>query len=92
VVHHGNQAAGRRPPEWRIRRTHATKYFFCRRHHGAARALLHRGVDLLGYGVRAALFTLLGLVSARRREQAAEYRRILRVLLGPGGGGEEGGP
>jgi len=90
VVHHGNQAAGRRPPEWRIRRTHATKYLFCRRHYGPVRALLHRGVDLLGYTVRAVLFTLLGLVSRRRRAQAGEYRRILRVLLGPGGPEEEG--
>ncbi len=83
VVHHGNQAAGRRSPAWRIRRTHATKYRFCRARYGRLRTLLHRLVDLTGYGIRAAAFTLMGLASPRRRRQAREYRAIMATLLGP---------
>lgn len=86
VVHHGNRAAGQRAPEWRIRRTHAARRRFVREHRGRIGLLLHRAVELLGYGIRAALFTVMGLGSPRRAEQGREYRRILRVVAGREGG------
>lgn len=84
VVHYGNQSAGQRPPAWRIEETHATKRIFLRERFGPARALLHRWVDVLGYAVRAVLFTVLGAWSARRRAMGREYRTILRVVLSSG--------
>ena len=84
VVHHGNQSAGQLPPAWRIQKTHATKRIFLRERFGPVRSLLHRWVDVLGYTVRATLFTVMGLWSRRRRAMAREYRRILSVVLSSG--------
>lgn len=84
VVHYGNQSAGQQPPPWRIERTHATKRIFLRERFGPFRALLHRWVDVLGYAIRAVLFTVMGAWSRRRRAMAREYRTILKVVLRSG--------
>ncbi len=90
AVHHGNQAAGQLPAPWRIRRTHDTLATYLRTRRGSLVAGPHRGIQLLNYTLRAALFTLLGAVSRRRRVQGAEYRTILATLLSSRETGEEG--
>jgi GT2 family glycosyltransferase len=80
LVHHGNQSAGQRAPEWRIRRTHQAKYQFCEDHLGRTRAGLHRWIDSMGYRVRRELFRLLGILSTRRKTMGENYAHILRAM------------
>jgi GT2 family glycosyltransferase len=80
--HHGNQSAGQRAGEWRIRRTHQAKYQFCEDHLGPTRATLHRWVDRMGYRLRRELFRLLGLLSPRRKMMGENYEFILRAMRG----------
>lgn len=84
VVHYGNQSAGQQPPAWRIRKTHATKRIFLGERFGPLRALIHRWIDVLGYAIRATLFTIMGAWSRRRRAMGREYRTILGVVLKSG--------
>ncbi len=90
VVHHGNQSATQRAPEWRIRRTHQAKYRFCDDHFSPARARLQRVIDRAGYRVRRELFRFLGMWSPARKAMGEDYAFILRAMDG-GDGGEEGG-
>ncbi|MDT8370134.1 MAG: hypothetical protein RQ745_13080, partial [Longimicrobiales bacterium] len=84
VVHHGNQSAGQKPPAWRIHRTHAAKRIYLREHVGPIRGLVHRWIDVLGYALRAGVFSILGLVSRERRAMGARYRTILVEVLRSG--------
>lgn len=81
AVHHGNQAAGQNPPEWRVRNTHAAQDRFLRERSGPTTAAIHRGVSLLNYALRATVFSVMGVASPARRRQGAEYRAILHALL-----------
>lgn len=89
VVHHGNQSATQRAPEWRIRRTHQAKYRFCDDHFSPARSRLQRVIDRTGYRVRRALFRLMGMWSPARKAMGEEYAFILGAM-DSGDGGEEG--
>ena len=88
VVHHGNQSATQRAPEWRIRRTHQAKYQFCDDHFSPVRARLHRVVDRMGYRVRRELFRVMGMWSPERKAMGEDYAFILRAMVG--GEGEQG--
>ena len=88
VVHHGNESATQRAPEWRIRRTHQAKYRFCDDHFSPVRARLHRVVDRMGYRVRRELFRVMGMWSPSRKAMGEDYAFILRAMVG--GDGEQG--
>jgi hypothetical protein len=80
VIHHGNQSAGLRTPEWRVRMTHEALARYLRAHHSPFMARTIWNVRWLGYAIRAGIFTVLGVPSPVRRRMAREYWRILRAL------------